>query len=245
MPAYVVPAYIKPRSKIATWLLPMAYLDKEMREYICDLGIVSPVIRDQIIYFTDYTKLVMKKDLEGQAEQYKIHPKVDSRGAIPIESFVDMVTQKKELLRFKGTFNLLGRTGDELIRKVYYAIRPDVRFIVATPLQWLVWIPSKRMLTRLCWLLELKGEIVVRPYGDRNFLLEVVDADGVKLDKVNDWDTFEIKKNITMKLRLSNEWRSLVATEQLETYEAELPVGAEETEAAQTEAPPAEVGEIQ
>ncbi|RLE83758.1 MAG: hypothetical protein DRJ67_11665, partial [Thermoprotei archaeon] len=182
MGIYLVPAYIKPYSKILSWTLPMAYIEEEEQEYICDLKIVVPRIVGQIRYFTRGEKLTMRTDLRGNPEQYKVLPDVATQMLVHVEDFIKAATQGKSYGKLEGSYNLLGEGGTRLVEDVYNLLDSDLRPMIATPLQWLVWAPKQRLLTRLCWIRAISGRIVIRPYGSSGLLLE---TEGLKLDKVN------------------------------------------------------------
>jgi len=222
----------------------MGYVEEEKSEFIMDIARLVPVLNAMTEYYSNYTMMTMKKDLHGNPEQYKIKPRIETGVKIPLENFVEKVTEGKEIARIKGSFNLLEPSGDKLVDLVYKSLDRDARLLISPPLQWLVWLPKEKKLTRMCWVIEISGEIVIRPYGGRNLLLEVQQ---VKFDKINEWSTTVIKRHALEKQRLNNEWRSLVAAEELaEAAEGfgGLPVGGGEEEESNEETPP-EVGEVE
>lgn len=241
MPAYEVPSYIKPRSRIASGLLPMAYVSEERAEYISDLKNAVAAVKDTIRAYMRYEMLTMRKDLRGNPEAFKVYPDVNSMVRVPIEEFIEEATGGKELHRFKGEFNLFGQEGLKLVEEVYNGLSADFRVQINLPTQWLVYVPSRRLLTRMCFVVRLGGEIVVRPYGSTNVLLEV---ESIQLDKVNQPDIRVLKRNAEVKERLNNHWRSIVATQEmaeaLEGFETEEAEGG-----AEAEGKPEEVGEVE
>lgn len=209
MGVYIVPAYIKPGTKIATWIIPMCYVEEENNEFINDNGIVRIVIKDKIEYFSKGVKMAMKVDAFGEPTQHKVHI-FDTKLIIkPIEMFLSTACKDVELARVEGIFNLLGTSGINLIQEVFKQLDKDTRSQVAVPLQWLVYKPDEKLLTRLCWVNEINGKIIVKPYSERNLLLEV--QGDIKLDKVNTFSLQTIKKNIITKNALNEEWRQMVA----------------------------------
>ncbi len=212
MGVYLTPAYMKPRSRVANWLLQMCLEEETRTEYIYDGPETAPILRNETRYFTKYSKLTMKKDLEGNAEQYKIYPDIRSGVLVPLERLVEIATDNKEYGKLKGKYDLYSIEGEKLVNEIYGMLRNDVRRIVAVPTQWLVWLPNKKILTRLVFIREIMGGIIIRPWGARGILLEVQE---LKLDRANKWDTFAMKKACLTKNRLNDSWRSLVVSEEL------------------------------
>jgi len=240
MGIYLTPAYMKPRSRIMNWLIQLALEEQDKAEYVYDGPETAPILRDQTKYYTRYSKLTMKKDLEGNPEQYKLYPDVNSAVIIPIERLVEIATENKEHGKLSGKFNIYSADGEKLVNEVYRLLRSDVRRVVSVPTQWLVWYPEKRLLTRLVFVTEIEGEIVVRPWGSRGLLLEV---EKLRLDKVNEWDTLVMKRACLTKNRLNDAWRSLVISEELVAELGELTqevLVSEEKEQA-----PGEVGQVE
>lgn len=240
MPVYEVPSYIKPKSRIASGILPMAYVTEEKSEYISDLKNAIPVVREQIKMYNKYQTLVMRKDLRGNPEAFKVLPDVSSIVLVPVEEFVNEATGDNELFKFNGKFNLLTNEGLKLVEAVYNALDRDMRVQIAVPMQWLVWIPKKKILSRMCWVVALEGNIIVRPYGTTNILLEVQDA---KFDKINSVSIRELKKHATIKERLNNHWRSIIVSEEMAELGEEF--GLEEYTEERTEEESGEVGEVE
>jgi len=214
MGCYLVPSYIKPYSKILSWTVSMGYIEEERQEYISDLKVVTPYLKGETRYFPKYEKLTMRTDMRGNPEQYKILPDVSSQILVPIEDFVEKVTESKEHGRMRGEVDVLTNKGIELIEQVYNMLDSDLRAVISLPLQWLIYSRSEKLLSRLCWVLRVDGEITVRPYGVSGILLEV---DKLTLDKVNSVSLKELKKNTLVRQRLNDHWRSLVASGQLTT----------------------------
>ena len=211
MGCYLVPSYIKPYSKILSWTIPMVYIDNEGVEYISDLPFIKPFLKDTTTGFRTYYKTVMSKDLRGIAERFKISIEQGSGYLLDIEEFVEIATGGKQYGKLNMDVNLLSSGSTKFIEAVYDMLDVDLRAVISTPTQWLVYVPKEKLLTRLCWVVEFGGEIVVRPYGERGILLEV---SKLKLDKVNTPSLREIKKNALIKQRVNDFWRRLLATQQ-------------------------------
>ncbi len=242
MGLYLVPSYIKPYSKILSWTLPMIYVEEEKQEYISDLKVVVPVIKGEIRYFARGEKLTMKTDMRGNPEQYKVLPDTSTQVLVPLEDFITKVTENKQYGEIQGKINLLTNQGIELIEKIYNLLDEDLRPVISLPMQWLVYIPNKKELTRLCWTIDLEGEIIVRPYGTTGLLLEVGDA---RLDKINSVSLKEIKKNTLIRQRLNDHWRSLVASFELGELAEEFATLEEYTTEEEKEEVKEKVGEIE
>jgi len=208
MGIYITPSYIKPHTKIATWIIPMCYLEEDNNEYINDNGIVKTVIKDYIDYYSRGTKMTMKTDTFGEPIQYKVHADTSTMNQRPLVLFIEQAIGNRQLMTLEGKFNLLTSSGVKLIQEVFNNLSEDMRSTIAVPLQWLVYIPSENVLTRLCWINEIEGKIIVRPYTQRSLLLEVHGK--VQFDKVNTADLKVIKKNILVKNTLNEEWRQMV-----------------------------------
>jgi len=208
MPCYEVPSYIKPYSKILSWSIPMVYVEEEKMEYIADGSEITSFIKDTITVYRDYMKTVLSKDLRGIAEKFKVTVEQNSKIAIPVEEFIDKVTFNKTYGKVKYDINLLTGKGQKLVEDVYNILDEDLRAVISTPTQWLVYIPKEKLLTRLCWVVELGGEITVRPYGRRGLLLE---AEKVKLDRVNHPSLRVLKRNTLLRQRLNDYWRRLLS----------------------------------
>jgi len=219
VPGYLVPSYIKPYSKILSWSLPMIYIEEEEQEYISELAQVSPAFKENIIGFKDYTKLVMSKDLRGTPEKYKVAVDINTKFVIPVEEFVRRATKEKEFARLQLDLNLLSPDSYKAFDKIYNSLDKDLRATISIPTQWLVYARRENMLTRLCWVVKISGEVVIRPYGARGILIE---TDTILLDKVNTPSLRTIKKNVLLKQRLNDYWRRLVATQLFEEEASEL-----------------------
>jgi len=240
MPAYMVPAYIKPYAKILSWTIPMMYLDDEKIEYISDLPYAYPVIKNELTAFRSYEKLVMTKDLRGMAERYKVSVHTGTAFMISVEDFVDLVTEGKSYSEITTATNLLRNEAIKLVENIYNMLDADLRTTIAVPTQWLVYDKKNNALTRLCWVQELSGKLVIRPYGLRGILLEV---DAVKYERINKPSIRELKRATLIKQRLNDYWRKLVSSEVSAEEVAEL-MPEEEVE-TEEEAKPTEVGTIE
>jgi len=240
MGIYLTPAYMKPRSRVSNWLIQLALEEADKTEYVYDGPETVPILKEQSKYYTRYTKLTMKKDLEGNPEQYKLYPDVSSTVLVPLERLVEIAAGNRELGKISGKFNIYSSDGEKLVNEIYKILRPDVRRVVVVPTQWIVWFPEKKTLTRLVFVTVLEGEIVVRAWGSRGIMLEVT---SLKLDKVNSWDTLVMKRACLSKNRLNDAWRSLVVSEELATELGEISTlteGGEEKEQL-----PTEVGQVE
>jgi len=240
MGIYITPGYMKPRSRISNWLIQLALEEQEKTEYIYDGPETVPILKDQTKYYARYSKLTMKKDLEGNPEQYKLHPDVSTAVLVPLERLVEIAAGNKEFGKIKGKFNIYGNDGENLVQEIYKMLRPDVRRVAVVPTQWLVWFPEKKILTRLVFVTEIEGEIIVRPWGDRGIMLE---ATSLKLDKVNSWDTLVMKRACLSKNRLNDAWRSLVVSEELAAELGEISTLSEGGEEKDVESK--EIGHIE
>jgi len=238
---YEMPAYMKPRIKVATWILTMAFSKDLNQELIAELPRVKLTIKDNIEGYMKYQLLTMRKDLRGNPEGYKVFVEPASRIVLPVEEVINEITGGKELGRIRGEFNLLNSSGKKLIEEVYGSLDKDFRRTLNIPTQWLIYIPDKRILTRMCWVLSLSGDIVIRPFGSTNILLEVTN---VRFDMINEGHLRQVKQNNLVKDRLNQEWRSLIVSEEM----AELATAAEGlTEEAEEskETTPSEVGQVE
>jgi len=241
MGIYLTPAHMKPYSAVVNWLIQLAYEEETSQEYVYDGPESAPLLRGKTKYYTRYHRLTMSKDLTGNPERYKVFPDVRSGVLVPIENLIDTATGGLEYGRVSGEFDLYSRSGDKLVSEVYNMLNTDVRRVVSLPTQWLVWIPSRSMLTRLVFTSALKGEVIVRPFGSRGILLEVQD---VTLDRVNEWDTISMKRACIEKTRFNDSWRSLVLSEGLKRVAGKFKAEAEE-ETSEEEPKPEGVGDIE
>jgi len=240
MDGALVPSYAKPYSKITSWAIPMIYLMDEKQEYITDLAVVVPIIKGMVRVYKNVTKIVMRTDLRGFAESFKVHVMSPEYVDVPVKEFVNEVTEGKELGELEVNADLLADSGFKLIDGVYEVLDRDLREVIATPMQWLIHGVKDNILTRLCWVTKLKGKIKVRPYGNRNILLEVEE---LTLDKVNTPSLKTLKRNIVVKQRVNDYWRRKLSME-LAKEELEglgLPIGGEESGAEGGEV----VGEVE
>jgi len=210
MPAYLTPLYIKPRSKILSWTLPMVFVEERKEEFISDYPGGNVVIKETVKAFKNYHEMTMTKDIRGNPERYKIYVDIASMYEVPVEEFVSRATEDKEIARLNMTLNLLSADSYKQIGKIYNSLDRDLRVMITQPTQWLVYARRERILTRLCWIIKLEGEIILRPYGLRSLLLEV---DSVLMDRVNEPSLRTIKKNAILKQRLNDYWKRLVTSE--------------------------------
>ena len=239
MAIYIVPSYIKPYSKILSWALPLCYVEEEKQEYICDLKIVTTAIRERVRAYTKYQLLTMLKDIRGNPERFKVLPDASSIYYVPLEDFISKATEDRELASFKGEFNLLSQTAEDLINKVFSNLDRDLRAVIAVPMQWLVYSREDKVLSRMCWVVTLRGDITIRPYGTTNILLEV---DKLSFDKINQVSLRVLKRHVLIKIRVDEVWRALVASEVMEEKAPELQTGIEEVGEEEIEE---EVGEVE
>lgn len=210
MDGALVPSYAKPYSKITSWAIPMIYLMDEKQEYITDLAVVVPIIKEYVRVYKNVTKVVMRTDLRGYAESFKVHVMTPEYVDVPISEFIEEVSDGKVLGNFEVDADLLGDSGFKLIDKVYDVLDRDLREVIATPMQWLVYDESRNLLTRLCWVTKINGPVKVLPYGTRNVLLWVNE---LKLDKVNTPSLRTLKRNIVVKQRINDYWRRKLSME--------------------------------
>jgi len=208
MGSYITPAYIKPYTKITTWILAMCFLEEDNNEYINDNGITRLVIKDTIDYYSTCRKMAMRIDAFNEPIQYKVHVLDKNPTPKPLELFISNIIKSEMFLKLNGKFNLLDTSGVKLIQQIFNNLAEDVRSTIAVPLQWLVYNPKEKLLTRLCWVNGIDGNIEVYPYTQRSLLL-VVDGT-IHLDKVNRPDIRVLKNNVKVKESLNDEWRSMV-----------------------------------
>jgi len=211
MGCYSVPAYQKPMSKITSWVVPMAFVDTERLEYIAEAIETGLVFKDNLPYYKDYMLLVMSKDLRGLAERLKVYVNTETRTLIPIQEFVNLATNEEQFGKATLNLNLLDESAYKEIGKVYNLLDRDVRTTIATPTQWLVYHPKAKLLTRLCWVVRIEGEVVIRPYGMRGLLLEV---EKVEVEDIEKPSLKILKKHGVIKQRINDYWRRLVAMEE-------------------------------
>ena len=247
MTVILSPAYMKPRIKVLSWTIPLAYVTETKTEAPIEPPIVKPIIKEHTIAWNSYYNLGFGLDLSGRSTREKVVARPESKFLMPVEEFVKIATEEQEICRVKGKFNLLNDTGIDLVTQVYKNARNVIKHEIANPLQWIVYIPSQKILTRLCWLIQIEGEVIVRPFGERNLLLEI---ENVVFDKVNQVDLHALKTNIVKKERIIKIWQTLLAKETVEeeTQTALLELGAvsEETKGEQVvEEKPAELKEIE
>jgi len=208
------PSYIKPYVKILSWTIPMAFEEDSVREMISDYMDVSPVIKEMMRYFKDYCRTVIGKVVVQKLIQgYKVSPEPRSLVLKPIDDFID-VCCKEVLATIKDVdVNLLDITGIKFVEKIFNVLNEDFRAVIARPMQWLILIPNKKWLTRLCWLVRLKGDVEVRKYGLNNLLLVVND---VTFEKINSVDLRSIKRSVLRKEEVNDKWLQLVTEARLE-----------------------------
>jgi len=240
MPAFEVPAYMKPRSRIASWIIPLIYVSEVDGEYISELRNVFLVIQERTRMYSQYQLMTMRKDMRGNPEAFKVFPEKNDYVFVPLEELVQIASKGKEIAKIKGKFNMLNETGTKFVEEVYNSLDKDVRAQINVPTQWVVWIPEKKMLTRLCWILELEGEITIRPWGSSNIMLE---ARNVVFDAVNSVSVKQLKASNLQKERLNDHWRTILATEELS--EAAEGFGLEEYVKEESESPEGSVGKVE
>ena len=240
MGIYLVPAIMKPYSKISSWLIQLGFREEDKMEYIMTPTEIKVVLKQHTIYYPSYSIMTMKTDLEGRASQYKLHVESSVNRIVPLEILLEIATGNKEFGTFKGSFNLFDKTGKDLVAKVYDMLDPDLREAISTPLQWLVYIPNQQVLTRLVYVVKVSGNITVRPFGVNNILLEIEKA---TLDKVEPWSTKHMKVSCIKKQVLNDYWRSLLAEEKMQELSNFFEV--EEEEEGEKERESVEVGEVE
>jgi len=209
-----VPSYIKPYTKILSWTIPMVYEEESNREIISDYMDVSPVIREKMKYFKDYYrttvgKVIVQKLIQG----YKVSPEPRSMILRPINEFIDRCCNEVLATIKDMKISLLDVNGIKFVDTIFNALNEDIRAVITRPLQWLVLIPGRRWLTRMCWLLQLRGDIEIRKYGLNNILLVVND---VTFEKINSVDLRTIKRNVLKKEEINDRWLQLLTEAQLE-----------------------------
>jgi len=246
MGCYSVPAYQKPMSKIASWVVPMAYVPKERLEYIAEAVETKLVFKENLPYYKDFMLLVMSKDLRGLAERLKVYANADTVTLIPIQEFVNLATNEEQFGKTTLKLNLLDESAYKEIGKIYNLLDRDVRTTIATPTQWLVYHPRAKMLTRLCWVVSIEGEAIIRPYGMRGLLLEV---EKVEVEDVENPSLKILKKHGVIKQRVNDYWRRLVAMEEgleeLEELQGLVQYTKESKEEEETKEEGVEVGEVE
>jgi len=109
---------------------------------------------------------------------------------------------------------MLDETGIKLVEQVFRAISSDIVPLIVKLTQWLILIndSKEKKLIRLCWLIEIKGDIEIRRYGFNNILLIVNEA---ILEKINSADLKLIKRNTVKKEEVNDKWFQLVSESQL------------------------------
>jgi len=135
---------------------------------------------------------------------------------------------------------LLNESGLRFVNEVYNALDKDVRTQINVPTQWIVWIPKEKILTRLCWVLELEGDIIIRPWGSSNILLE---TNAVKFDAINSVSLKTLKKNNVMKESLNDQWKAILAAEEL--AEAAEEIEAIEQTPVEEPTPSEDIGKVE
>jgi len=240
MPAFEVPAYMKPRSRIASWIIPLVYVSEVNGEYISELRNVALFLQEKTKMYPQYQLMTMRKDMRGNPEAFKVFPEKNEFVTVPLEELVRIASRDIEIAKIKGSFHLLTETGTKFVEEVYNSLDKDVRTQINVPTQWVVWIPDKKILTRLCWVLALEGEITIRPWGSSNIMLE---ATNVTFDAVNSVSIKKLKANNLQKERLNDHWRTLLATEEL--AEAAEGFGLEEYAKQETETAEEAVGKVE
>jgi len=240
MGVFLVPAIMKPYSKISSWLIQLGFREEDRMEYILSPADIKVVIKENTLYYPNYSIMTMRTDLEGRASQYKIHIESSINRIVPLEILLEIATGNKEFGAFKGSFNLFDKTGKDLVAKIYDMLDPDLRETISTPLQWLVYIPKQQALTRLVYVVKVSGNIIVRPFGVNNILLEIEKA---RLDKVEPWSTKHMKASCIRKQVLNDYWRSMLAEEKMQ--ETSNFFETEEEEESVEEKESVEVGEVE
>jgi len=229
--AYVLPSYVKPRSKILSWLIAMALHEGDNTEYILDNAITRITIRENV----EYAKAVRKTALDAIAKEvvmrYKVTIEDSAFMLVPLEYFVKNVVERTikgtqmnpELAKLNGEFCMHDSSALDLIQTIVSGIDRDALPQIAVPMQWLVYVPRQKMLTRMCFVRTIRGNVVVRPFTPRNLLLEV---DGeIEIESPETMSLEKFKRAILIKEKVNDEWRRLVAETALEEAFEEISVG--------------------
>jgi len=211
-----VPSYIKPYTRILSWTIPLVFEEEANREVISDYMDVSPVIRGVMKYFKSYYRASLGRVLvQNLVQGYKISPDPRSLVLRTIDDFLDRCCKEQLTSIDDVKASMLNETGIKFIEQVFEKLNKDIVPLIARPMQWLVMISNgnEKKLTRLCWVVEIKGKLEIRKYGFSNILLVVSEA---TLEKINSADLKSIKRNATKKEEINDRWAQLAAESQLE-----------------------------
>jgi len=212
MTVYEMPAYMKPRIKIVSWILTMVFHKDLKQEFVAELPDVNLVIKDWVKAYTKYHLLTMRTDLLGYPKAFKIFIEPSSKVIMPLDEVIKEITGGKEFGKIRGEFNLLNSSGKKLIEAIYNLLDKDFRKVLNIPTRWLIYISDKKMLTRICWVIALSGEITVRPFGVNSILLE---ARNVKFDAINESIRIIKQNNLIKDKLLNQEWRYMIVAEEM------------------------------
>jgi len=167
----VVPALIKPGSKLIGWAIPVLYEDRQDR-YIPYFEI-KPVfwIREKTQVFPVYEIDTTNPRLP----QVRIKDTEEVRGEIALDSFVDQyfepigeidITYNNDIW---NVYNSLQKIYDTLVENII--VRP------VPPLNYLVYDREKNILTRLYYIEKYNGKGVIKISKKGNILIEVSNVD--------------------------------------------------------------------
>ena len=241
MGLYEIPAIFKPKIKVLGWTIPIAYVEERRSEYIMDVGAAPLYVEKTVEYYEKYYWLGMGLDLRGVATREKVTIDENTRKLVPIEILILRATGNKTLGTLQGNFNMLGKSGIDFINKVYNTIGAEYARTISKPTAWLVYIPSKRLLTRLAWVRSINGKIVIRPFGDKNIMLEV---ESVELEFDLNKEYRKMAAFAALKEELNKQWDIIISRHELASALDELNKVAKEIASAELPEE-SEIGEVE
>ena len=163
------PCLIAPRSRVINRLVPMGFVRNEEKEYILSqFDIAIGAIKDYTLVFRRAVKTIVMQTstlslllqtLGDIPVKYAIIPKVEEYDVLELDRFIDDLSLEKlttieasnikDFTRYLVSL-LVGRYG-------YREIRPLPHMIVYSP--------SEKILTRVCWIDGLEGSIDIYRKG--------------------------------------------------------------------------------
>lgn len=231
--SYWVPSQFKAKTKISSKLIPFVFVVDDWSEHVGDNIDNAPLLREKTYYFSRAEKMTMQVDIVGRPVKFKVYVDPRSKAIVPIDNLIADATKNMELGRFKGTFNTTDPTGRDLINKVYDILDVDTRRQISRPSQWLIYDRTNKVLTRLCYMIQVNGEIIVRPFGATNILL---DAESGKVDHVNNYSRKYMLGSYKAKEHLDQHWLRMQLSEEIEEFSSEFGETEEEAGTINTEA---------
>jgi len=215
--AYVLPYYVKTDSKIWTWLIPMCLYEQDNTEYILDNPYSRAYFKDYIFYFKNVSKNALDAVAGEVVLRYKISIDSDEKAILPIEDFVKLIIKRtveqsgssETLFSTDVEFKVCDASMVDFLTEFSRSIDRDALPQIAVPMQWLVYIPSMKLLTRLCFISSIRGKVSVKPFTARNVIL-IVDGE-VLFETPEQMKVQEFKKKVKQKEKINDEWRRLVS----------------------------------